>query len=144
MRVLPWLTFGPLENRGRQPSDACNHVYGPVPGRKSLFQCPPHVTFFAIRFGMAEEQIKVTANGTDKNQCWSAKYRLLIRLVDELHDSARIGYFLQLVTPAAKLGQPTLNRFGNTTVVIRCHRREAIFEILRGIFNHVTGLRPFE
>jgi alkylhydroperoxidase/carboxymuconolactone decarboxylase family protein YurZ len=50
-----------------------------------------HVEFFANRFGITEEQIVATVNGTAEHPCWSEKDGLLIRLADELHDSSRIS-----------------------------------------------------
>ncbi len=50
-----------------------------------------HVAFFATRFGISEEQIAATASGSAEDPCWSEKDALLIRLVDELHDSSRIS-----------------------------------------------------
>lgn len=50
-----------------------------------------HVAFFAGRFGLTEEQVEATVNGTPEASCWSESQQLLIRLADELHDSANIG-----------------------------------------------------
>ena len=50
-----------------------------------------HVVFFADRFGITEAQVAATANGTAQSLCWSEKDGLLIRLVDELHDTAHIS-----------------------------------------------------
>lgn len=50
-----------------------------------------HAVYFAARFGITEEQIAATVNGTAEDPCWSEKDSLLIRMADELHDSARIS-----------------------------------------------------
>jgi len=50
-----------------------------------------HADYFATRFGITEEQIAATVNGTAEDPCWSIKDSLLIRLADELHDSAHIS-----------------------------------------------------
>jgi len=50
-----------------------------------------HVVFFAARFGLTENQIAATVSGTAQDSCWSANDGLLVRLVDELHDSSRIS-----------------------------------------------------
>jgi alkylhydroperoxidase family enzyme len=50
-----------------------------------------HVTFFAQRFGITLDQIAATVHGDFNDPAWSARDALLIRLVDELHDSARIS-----------------------------------------------------
>jgi alkylhydroperoxidase family enzyme len=49
-----------------------------------------HVSFFAERFGITPEQIRATLHGDAKNPAWSPRDALLIRLVDELHETARI------------------------------------------------------
>jgi alkylhydroperoxidase family enzyme len=50
-----------------------------------------HIYFFARRFGLTEAQIAATVQGTPEDPCWSERDKLLIRLVDELHDTAGIG-----------------------------------------------------
>ena len=50
-----------------------------------------HVAFFATRFGINEEQIAATAKSPAEHPCWSETDALLIRLVDELHDSSQIS-----------------------------------------------------
>src|SRR5882762_3133986 len=49
-----------------------------------------HVAFFAERVKLTPEQVRATARGDGAELGWSAEERLLIRLVDELHDSASI------------------------------------------------------
>lgn len=50
-----------------------------------------HVAFFARRFGITEEQLVSTVHGTPEEGVWSARDAALLRLVDELHGTARIG-----------------------------------------------------
>jgi alkylhydroperoxidase family enzyme len=50
-----------------------------------------HVAFFAERVGLTKEQVRATARGATDDPAWSADERLLIRLVDELHDGAQIS-----------------------------------------------------
>ncbi|MBU2548074.1 MAG: carboxymuconolactone decarboxylase family protein [Proteobacteria bacterium] len=50
-----------------------------------------HVSFFAQRFGLSEEQVSATVHGFPDDACWSASEALLVRLVDELHDGSRIS-----------------------------------------------------
>ena len=50
-----------------------------------------HVAFFADRVGLNEEQRRATVHGDAGDPVWSAEERLLIRLVDELHDSSDIS-----------------------------------------------------
>jgi len=50
-----------------------------------------HVAFFAARVGLDEAQVTSLTHGTDEDPCWeTASDRLLIRLVDELHDSSTV------------------------------------------------------
>lgn len=50
-----------------------------------------HIAFFAERVALTAEQIRATVRGDADDQSWSDEERLLIRLVDELHDSANIS-----------------------------------------------------
>ena len=50
-----------------------------------------HVAFFASRVALTPEQIRATARGDANDPAWSREELLLIRLVDELHDSAGIS-----------------------------------------------------
>jgi len=50
-----------------------------------------HVAFFAQRVSLTQEQIRATAHGDADDAVWSAEERLLIRMVDELHDSATLS-----------------------------------------------------
>ena len=50
-----------------------------------------HVSFFAERFGISGEQISATVHGTPEDPAWTARDGLLIRLVDQLHETASIS-----------------------------------------------------
>ncbi len=50
-----------------------------------------HVAFFAQRVALTAEQVRATQRGNGDDPVWSAEERLLIRLVDELHDTAGIS-----------------------------------------------------
>jgi alkylhydroperoxidase family enzyme len=50
-----------------------------------------HVAFFARRAALTPEQVRATARGDASDPAWTDEERLLIRLVDELHDSASIS-----------------------------------------------------
>jgi alkylhydroperoxidase family enzyme len=50
-----------------------------------------HVAFFAERACLTPEQVRATIHGDAADPAWSDEERLLIRLVDELHDSATIS-----------------------------------------------------
>ena len=50
-----------------------------------------HVAFFAERVALTPEQIRATVQGDAGDAAWSGEESLLIRLVDELHDSSDIS-----------------------------------------------------
>src|SRR5512138_1846242 len=50
-----------------------------------------HVAFFAERVGLTADQQRATVQGASNDPAWSDEERLLIRLVDELHDGAEIS-----------------------------------------------------
>src|SRR5580693_1167061 len=50
-----------------------------------------HVAFFKERAALTPEQIRAIVRGDAKDPAWSDEELLLIRLVDELHDSADIS-----------------------------------------------------
>jgi alkylhydroperoxidase family enzyme len=50
-----------------------------------------HIAFFAQRVSLTPEQIRATVHGDAGDPAWSADERLLIRMVDELHDSATLS-----------------------------------------------------
>src|SRR5688572_12661981 len=50
-----------------------------------------HVTFFAARVGLGEAELFATVHGGADDPAWSPAECTLIRLVDELHDAARIS-----------------------------------------------------
>jgi hypothetical protein len=47
-----------------------------------------HIAFFADRAGLEPKQVRATARGDADDPVWSEQEMLLIRLVDELHDTA--------------------------------------------------------
>lgn len=50
-----------------------------------------HAMAFGPRVGLEPAQLAATAVGTADDSAWSARDRLLIRLVDELHDTASVS-----------------------------------------------------
>jgi len=50
-----------------------------------------HVAFFAQRVALTPEQIRATVRGDADDSAWGDEERLLIRMVDELHDSANLS-----------------------------------------------------
>jgi 4-carboxymuconolactone decarboxylase len=59
-----------------------------------------HVAFFAQRVALTAEQVRATWRVNGDDPVWSAEERLLIRLVDELHDTSGIsdGLWRELTT----------------------------------------------
>jgi 4-carboxymuconolactone decarboxylase len=50
-----------------------------------------HVAAFGRPLGLTEEQIAATAHGGADDPAWSYRDRLLVRFVDELHDTATVS-----------------------------------------------------
>ena len=50
-----------------------------------------HVAFFAQRVTLTPAQLHATVHGDSNDPVWSDEERLLIRMVDELHDSASLS-----------------------------------------------------
>src|SRR5262249_28460786 len=50
-----------------------------------------HVELFARRAALTPEQVRATVHGDDHDAAWSDEERLLIRMVDELHDTATLS-----------------------------------------------------
>jgi alkylhydroperoxidase family enzyme len=47
-----------------------------------------HVAFFAAKVGLSDAQVAATGHGDPDAAVWSPRERLLLRLVDQLHDTA--------------------------------------------------------
>lgn len=56
-----------------------------------VYEWGVHVTFFAPRAALTAEQVHATFRGDAASPVWTEEERLLIRLVDELHDTAGIS-----------------------------------------------------
>ena len=50
-----------------------------------------HAVAFGRPLGLTDEQIAATARGSADDPAWSERDRLLVRLVDELHDTATVS-----------------------------------------------------
>src|SRR5262249_12349655 len=50
-----------------------------------------HAVFFGARAGFTAEQLDATVTGGDGATVWNERESLLVRLVDELHDTARVS-----------------------------------------------------
>jgi 4-carboxymuconolactone decarboxylase len=57
----------------------------------SEYEWGVHIAFFAARVGFSAEQVAATAAGVADDAVWSPRQRLLLCLVDELHDSASVS-----------------------------------------------------
>ncbi len=57
----------------------------------SEYEWGVHVAFFAERVGFTPEQVAATCGAEASAGAFPARERLLIRLVDALHDEARVG-----------------------------------------------------
>lgn len=80
-----------------------------------------HITLFAERVGFGPEEIRATtAEGSD-SVCWSDDERLLIRTVDQLHDTATIDDDLWVA-------------------LVRCYSDEQLLEVmmLTGFYHMVS------
>ena len=53
-----------------------------------------HVAFFTERAGFSDTHVQATLSGDPALDAWNPKERLLIKLVDELHDTHRISHEL--------------------------------------------------
>lgn len=60
-----------------------------------------HAAFFAERARLRPEQLAATAHGGADDPAWAEDERLLVRLVDELHDTAAISDALWTALAAA-------------------------------------------
>ena len=50
-----------------------------------------HAVAFGRPLGLNEAQLRATVHGSAADPCWSDRQRLLVRLVDELHDTGTIS-----------------------------------------------------
>ncbi len=50
-----------------------------------------HAVAFARPLGLTDEQIAATVHGTGDDPAWSEREALIVRLVDELHDTATVS-----------------------------------------------------
>jgi 4-carboxymuconolactone decarboxylase len=57
----------------------------------SEYEWGVHAAMFAARVGLGNEQVKATVLGSAMDPAWSPRQRLLVRLVDELHDTSHVS-----------------------------------------------------
>lgn len=49
-----------------------------------------HVAFFAVRVGITDEQLRSITSGSPDDPCWPIDEAVLLRAVDELHDTSTL------------------------------------------------------
>src|SRR5918999_5071252 len=57
----------------------------------SEYEWGVHVAIYGKTVGLSQEQIEATVVGGPDDDAWSPKQRLLIRLVDELHETSTVS-----------------------------------------------------
>jgi 4-carboxymuconolactone decarboxylase len=57
----------------------------------SEYEWGVHAVVFGRSVGLSDEQLRSTADGGADDPVWSARQALLIRLVDELHETSRVS-----------------------------------------------------
>ncbi len=57
----------------------------------SEYEWGVHIAFFAEASALTPDQVRATVHGDADEPCWTARERLLIRMVDALHEDAAIG-----------------------------------------------------
>jgi alkylhydroperoxidase family enzyme len=57
---------------------------------KCEYEWGVHVTFFGARAGLTQAQLESLVRGSPEDDCWSPQDRLLLRLCDELHETATL------------------------------------------------------
>lgn len=80
------LNFGTLD-----PQDREIVIHRTCARCGSEYEWGVHVAFYGKSVGLSQEQIAATARGGPDEPGWSTKQRLLIRVVDELHDTSTIS-----------------------------------------------------
>ena len=80
------LNFGTLD-----PSEREIVIHRTCARCGSEYEWGVHVAFYGKSVGLSQEQIDATVLGGPDEPAWSPKQRLLIRLVDELHDTSTVS-----------------------------------------------------
>ena len=58
---------------------------------RSEYEWGVHISIFAAKVGLTGDQVRSLAHGGAEDSCWSASDALLIRLCDELHQTANVS-----------------------------------------------------
>ncbi|MCW5744978.1 MAG: carboxymuconolactone decarboxylase family protein [Alphaproteobacteria bacterium] len=91
-RVWEKFRAGSLLDKGPLPLRLREIVIDRVSARcGNEYEWGVHVAFFAKRAGLSEAQQHATVHGGADAACWSDEERTVIRLADELHDTASIS-----------------------------------------------------
>jgi hypothetical protein len=67
------------------------HVQQSCARCRCAYEWGGHVAFFSSRVELTHVQVRATVLGAADDPVWADEERLLIQLVDELHDSANIS-----------------------------------------------------
>jgi alkylhydroperoxidase family enzyme len=86
IRASNLLDRGPLERRERELV-----ILRTCARCGSEYEWGVHVAIFARRFGLSDAEIAGTRRADWRDALWSERDRLLIRLVDELHEQAALS-----------------------------------------------------
>jgi len=91
-RVYDRFRAGGLLDRGPVPMRSREIVIDRTCARCGCsYEWGVHVAFFGERVKLTPEQQRATVHGDANNPVWNDEERLLIRLVDELHDTADVS-----------------------------------------------------
>jgi len=91
-RIYERFRAGSLLDRGPVPLRSREIVIDRTCARCNCsYEWGVHVAFFADRAELTPDQVRATFCGDANDAAWSHEERVLIRLVDELHDTAEIS-----------------------------------------------------
>ena len=91
-RVLAKIKAGSLLDRGSLSLREREIIIDRTTARCGAeYEWGVHIAYFAERVGLTPDQIRATAIGDAKDPAWDARERLLIELVDQLHDTATVA-----------------------------------------------------
>jgi 4-carboxymuconolactone decarboxylase len=91
-RIYDRFRAGSLLDRGPVPLRSREIVINRTCARCGCsYEWGVHVAFFADRAELTSEQVRATFRGNANDAAWSNEERVLIRLVDELHDTGEIS-----------------------------------------------------
>jgi alkylhydroperoxidase family enzyme len=80
------LNFGQIE-----PADREVVIHRTTARCACEYEWGVHAVAYGSNVGLTDEQLRATVHGTADDSAWSPRQALLVRLVDELHDTARVS-----------------------------------------------------